>query len=101
MSHDRWEDSLDELCESPEEVAGLKETASLFSQLPETHYSSSFQEELNKNSFLRQQNKVSNGSVSGRLFLFWKGCESVTASLTFAGSCGGGSAALFSLLGVL
>ncbi len=47
MSHDhRWEDSLDELCASPEEAAGLKETASLFNQLPETYYSSSFRDEL-------------------------------------------------------
>ncbi|MEW5921438.1 MAG: hypothetical protein AB1796_10945 [Bacillota bacterium] len=42
----RWENSLAELCGSPEEETRLKETASLFARLPEPHYSSSFRQEL-------------------------------------------------------
>lgn len=46
MSYEHWDESLEEMSDSPEEVEGLKETASLFANLPEAHYSSSFQKEL-------------------------------------------------------
>ncbi len=69
MSHDhRWEDSMDELCASPEEAAGLKETALLFNQLPETHYSSSFQEEL-KQKLLSQAAKQGKERQRQRSFI--------------------------------
>ena len=46
MSYNHWEDSLEEMCSSPEEAAALKEKASLIERLPNTHYALSFQTEL-------------------------------------------------------
>lgn len=46
MNNDRWEDTLEELCESPEELEHLKETASLFAGLAEVNPSPSFQNDL-------------------------------------------------------
>lgn len=46
MSYEHWDQSLEEMCDSPEEVERLKETASLFANIPEAHHSSSFQKEL-------------------------------------------------------
>ena len=75
MSHDRWEDFLDELCESPEEVAGLKETATLFNQLPETHYSSSFQEDLRQKLLFQAAEQGKGRKRQQKVISFLKGVQ--------------------------
>ena len=67
MSHDLWEDCLEEFCTSPEEAAGLKETASLFEQLPEAHYSTSFQDELKQKLLARAAEQGKARQHQGRI----------------------------------
>ncbi len=79
MSHDhRWEDSLDELCASPEEAASLKETVSLFSQLPETHCSSSFRDELKQKLLLQAAEQVKKRQPQRRVISVLEGLRNLS-----------------------
>jgi|GEM_PF-2982766 len=53
MRVDRWENSLEELCDSPEQLESLKETASLFAHLGKPRCSSSFRRELRQELLIR------------------------------------------------
>ena len=70
MSYNHWEDSLEEMCSSPEEAAELKEKASLIETLPDTHYASSFQAELRQKllSQAAEKGKEQRQQQKGRLF---------------------------------
>lgn len=58
MRDDRWESSLEELCDSPEQMECLKKTASLLSHFRQPHCSSSFRRKLRRELLMRARGQA-------------------------------------------